>query len=405
MDMFKQEIISTGIVLLLFSCDLEEIQDEIPITFRKTFGRATYHAYGSAVQQTQDDGYVITGYTVRLGAGGYDVYLIKTDAFGDTTFTKTFGGLGFLDDEGRSVQQTDDGGYIITGYTDIPGPANTNVYLIKTDANGKSQFQHKIGGTSFEQGMSVQQTDDGGYIIAGSIFSGAKGYDVYLIKTDALGNVTFTNQYGGPDDDYGRSVQQTQDGGYIITGSIFYGARGYDVYLIKTDADGVVEFTQNFGGTSSDDVGESEPDDGYAVQQTQDGGYIITGSTKSFGAGESDVYLIKTDPHGTIVLVNYFGGPKSDEGRSVQQTEDGGYIITGVTNSFGAGENDMYLIKTDAFLDSTFTRTFGGTSSDEGRSVQQTQDGGYIITGHTWSSESGSPKVYLIKTDVDGIVY
>ena len=148
-------------------------------------------------------------------------------------------------------------------------------------------WERIYGGSEVEKGYSVQQTSDGGYIIAG----GSSPGDVYLIKTGASGDSIWTRTYGGSEDDGGYSVQQTSDEGYIIAGWTFsFGAGSYDVYLIKTDASGDTIWTRTYGG-SDVDVGES-------VQQTLDGGYIIAGYTRSFGAGRGDVYLIKTDADG-----------------------------------------------------------------------------------------------------------
>ncbi|MEP7170786.1 MAG: T9SS type A sorting domain-containing protein, partial [Bacteroidota bacterium] len=163
---------------------------------------------------------------------------IKTDSSGNLLWSKTFGGTG--DDEGRSVQQTTDGGYIISGYKE-KGSAfiDLDIYLIKTDSNGNLLWSKTIGGTGDEIGFSVQQTTDGGYIVLGITYSvGAGGLDVYLIKTDDNGNSLWTKTFGGTNDDWAGSVQQTTDGGYIITGyTQNFGSGGYsDVYLIKTDS-------------------------------------------------------------------------------------------------------------------------------------------------------------------------
>ena len=360
--------------------------------FQNTFGGDSLDM-GYSVQQTNDGGYVLTGSTNSYGNGDSDVYLIKTDGNGDSIWTKTFGGEN--QDYCNSVQQTTDGGYIITGRTESYGAGNKDVYLIKTDGNGDSLWTKTFGGTSFDNGISVQQTNDGGYIILGGTESyGAGNRDIYLIKTDGNGDSLWTKTFGGASQDFGNSVQQTNDGGYIVTGvTESYGAGNKDAYLIKTDASGDSLWTKTFGG-SKFDLGNS-------VQQTNDGGYIVTGRTASFGAGSLDVYLIKTDGNGDSLWTKTFGGSSFDLGFSVQQTTDGGYIIIGGTDSYGNGDRDFYLIKTDVNGDLIWTKTFGGIFRDVGSSVQQTTDGGYIITGYT-SSGNGDRDLLLIKADGNG---
>jgi hypothetical protein len=367
-----------------------------------TFG-GTGDDYGYSVQQTTDGGYIIIGTTESFGTAISNVYLIKTDGNGIEQWSKTFGGP--YGDYGSSVQQTTDGGYIITGYTYSFGNGVGDVYLIKTDDGGIEQWSKTFGGIDEDWGMSVQQTSDGGYIIIGYSYSfvfAGNQCDVYLIKTDDGGIEQWSKTFGGTDSDYGYSVQQTTDGGYIIIGTTNSFGNGVgDVYLIKTDDVGIEQWTKTFGGTSNDW--------GYSVQQTIDGGYIVAGYTYSFSnsLSGSDVYLIKTDDVGIEQWTKTFGGTGYDEGYSVQQTTDGGYVITGRTSSFGNGLDDVYLIKTDDGGIEQWSKTFGGTDYDEGFSVQQTTDGGYIITGyillHPYSF-GNSDDIYLIKTDGNGNV-
>jgi hypothetical protein len=307
---------------------------EPQVEWEKTFGGAGDDR-GYSVQQTSDGGYIIVGETWTSG-GWYDVYLVKVDANGNMQWSKTFGGLNH--DWGFSVQQTRDGGYIIVGVTTSYGAGWADVYLIKVDANGNMQWSKTFGGLNHDWGFSVQQTRDGGYIIVGATMSyGAGGYDVYLVKVDANGNMQWNKTFGGRGDDRGRSVQQTSDGGYIIVGETWTSGGWYKVYLVKVDANGNMQWSKTFGGRGDDW--------GYSVQQTSDGGYIIVGATTSYGAGGEDVYLIKVNANGNMQWNKTFGGRNHDRGYSVQQTSDGGYIIVGETRSYGAGGYDVYLIK------------------------------------------------------------
>ncbi len=360
------------------------------ILWTRTFGVSGYDV-GSSVQETSDGGYIIAGQTLSFGAGNMDVWLIKTDATGTEQWNRIFGGSD--SDYGQCVQQTSDGGYIIAGYTYSYGAGDWDVWLIKTDSLGNEQWTRTFGGTDYDVGYSVQQTTDGGYIIVGTTYSyGAGEADVWLIKTDAQGYQQWSRTFGGSGGDYGYSVQQTSDEGYIITGWTYsYGAGYYDVWLIKTDGKGSHQWNRTFG--------EGDADRGYSVQQTTDGGYVIAGWTESYGAGDRDVWLIKTDSLGSEQWNRTFGGWSTDRGKSVQQTSDGGYVIAGYTGSYGAGSADVWVIKTDAQGYQQWSRTFGGSSGDYGESVQQTSDEGYIIVGRTYSYGAGDADVWLIRLE------
>ncbi len=324
------------------------------------------------------------GYIVAGVAGG-DVYLVKTDALGNMVWENSYGGS-----RGNSVQQTTDGGYIVAGYLSF-GVGNHDVYLVKTDALGNMVWSNFYGGERADLGFSVQQTQpDGGYIVAGYTASFGNGFneDVYLVKTDAAGKKVWENTYGGTGNDKGQSVQQTQDGGYIVAG--WGGDRQDDVYLVKTDAGGKKVWENWYGGALGGDRG-------FSVQQTQpDGGYIVAGKTDSF-TDEGNVYLVKTDASGTKVWENTYGAAMGGNiGFSVQQTQDGGYIVAGDAISGGF---DVYLVKTDTLGEMLWEKRYGGTRADRGFSVQQTQpDGGYIVAGYTGSEvEGGEGDPYLIK--------
>jgi hypothetical protein len=362
------------------------------LRFTQTFGGSSGDE-GNSVQQTTDGGYIITGSTRSFGDSHGDVWLIKTDSEGQEQWNQTFGGS--TNDLGYSVQQTTDGGYIITGSTRSYGNGSYDVWLIKTDSNGDTLWTNTFGGSYNEQGYSVQQTTDGGYIITGSTQSYGNGsYDVWLIKTDSEGQEQWNQTFGGSDTERGYSVQQTTDGGYIIVGIDKPGGDAF-TWVIKTDSEGQEQWNQTFGGETD---GSSS---WHSIQQTTDGGYIIATSITNPQYYSS--WLIKTDSEGqeqwnqifgVVDLVDYMSA-------SVQQTADGGYIITGSTSSLN-GNDDVWLIKTDSEGQEQWNQTFGGSDTERGYSVQQTADGGYIITGSTRSYGNGYEDVWLIKTDSQG---
>ena len=262
---------------------------------------------------------------------------------------------------------------------------------------GVEQWSQTFDGSGNNRVTFTQQTVDGGYILAGTYAYAAGDDDAWLIKTDAAGVKQWSQTFGGSDKDYAYSVQQTTDRGYILAGKTWsYGAGNYDAWLIKTNAAGVKQWSQAFGG-SKNDYAES-------IQQTTDGGYILVGGTVSFGTSSrdpflrtrtdsKDAWLIKTDAVGVKQWSRTFGGSYNDGVESVQQTTDGGYILAGWTKS-EYNWADAWLIKTDAVGVEQWKYRFGSMSG-WAESVQQTTDGGYILAG--WSKSYGHYDAWLIK--------
>jgi len=362
-------------------------------SFNKTYGGSN-DEWARAVQQTSDSGYILAGWTNSFGAGNGDAWLIKTDANGNKVWDTTFGGSSY--DEAYAVQQTSDSGYILAGYTRSFGAGEDDAWLIKTDADGNKVWDTTFGGSGYDAAYAVQQTSAGGYILAGWTNSfGAGGADAWLIKTDANGNKVWDTTFGGGSFDLAEAVQQTSDDGYILAGYTYsFGAGASDAWLIKTDADGNKVWDTTFG--------KSYQEGASAVQQTSDGGYILAGRASSFWSVNPDVWLIKSDANGNKVWDKTFGGSSYDEACAVQQTSDGGYILAGYTRSFGAGKSAAWLIKTDANGNKVWDKTFGGSKNEYASAVQQTSDGGYILAGETTSFGAGGVDFWLIKTDAKG---
>jgi len=346
-----------------------------------------------SVQQTTDGGYIVAGWTHSLDTGYSDFYLVKTNSLGDTLWTRTYGGS--IDDFARCVQQTADGGYILAGNTLSFGAGNWDFYLVKTNSLGDTLWTRTYGGSDWDWAYSVQETADGGYIVAGHTESfGAGADDFYLIKTNSQGDTLWTRTYGGSSWDVAFSVRQTADGGYIVAGgTTCFGTMCFLLVRVNGQGDTLWTRTYSYGGNEWDEM--------VCVRQTADGGYILAGRTESFGAEGYDFYLLKTDSLGDTLWTRIYGGSEDEKAVSVQQTTDGGYVVAGWTESFGAGGYDFYLVKTNSQGDTLWTRTYGGSADERARSVQQTTDGGYIVVGVTHSFGAGHWDFYLVKTGPD----
>ena len=349
-----------------------------------------------SVQQTSDGGYAFAGYTTSFNADSNDVYLGKTDSLGNLQWQQHYGGYNYED--ARSVQQTSDGGYIVAGRTQSYSGLSNDMYVVKTDSQGDTLWIRIYRGTnSSAAAQSVQQTDDGGYVIAGYSSLPYLDNEMFLVKIDSLGDTLWTRTYGGSDDRTAHCVRQTRDGGYILAGdNHFHGGVEYDIYLVKTDSMGNLHWTGTYGGNDTDRA--------RSVRQTTEGGYIIAGSTDSFGADRSDVYVVKTDSLGDTLWTRTFGGSDFDFAQEVQQTLDGGYIIAGSTSSYGAGGYDLYMIKINTVGDTIWTLVYGGLYSDKGYSVDLTDDGGYIVAGVTQEYWEEPADCWLVKIGPDTAV-
>ena len=245
---------------------------------------------------------------------------------------------GYYSEVANSLVETTDGGYAIAGYTNSFGEGYDDFWLVKTDADGNMEWNMTYGGTSLDQTYLVFATPDGGYAMGGTTMSfGAGGLDLWLVKTDAAGNMQWNKTYGGIGIDFGMHLIQTLDGGYAILGfTLSFGVGGGDCWLVKTDSDGNMLWNKTYGETGLDC--------GVHVLQTVDGGYATVGWTSGNG---QDAWLFKTDADGNMQWNQTYGGTEDDQGWSLIETTDGGFALAGNTYSFGAGDQDFYVVKTD----------------------------------------------------------
>lgn len=365
-------------------------------TFMRTFQAAAMNG-GLALAETSDDGFIGTGQHESSGAGSCDVYVYKVDGCGNPEWFRTYGGPG--EDGGKDIQQTSDGGYIITGLAHL-GQGDYDMLLLKLDALGNIQWSKVYGAAGADYGLSVHQTSDGGYIMSG--FMSGLGFgaeDVALIKTDANGNTQWMKVYGGAASDWGDYVEQTSDGGYKVVGyTTSFGAGGHDIYVLKVDASGGLQWAKTYGGAA----GDASSAWGISGKTTSDGGFMICANTASYGAGSSDYMLIKTDNSGALLWAKTYGGAADEQPRFAIETRDRGFAAFGYTTSFGAGDLDAYLVKTDSMGNLQWSKAYGGTAYDKGSMAREAPDGGFALSIVTASFGATYFDPMFMKTDSIG---
>jgi hypothetical protein len=347
---------------------------------------------------TDDDGFILA---TSIGSfWNQEIQLVKTDSNGVIEWTKTYGDI--KHDEAYSLIQTEDGGFAyISGVTES--------WLVKTDSSGNIEWDKTYGVGRLD---SLVQTKNGGFTLTGSTNSVATdSEDVWLVKTDNVGVMEWNKTYGGTDDDGVVTVLQTSDGGFAIAGStttthyyenvtipeIPVRQTEADAWLMKTNKNGKEEWMRAFDATGDEEWAND-------LIQTVDEGLVFTGRVGSQDIGKSDAWLVKTDGNGVMQWNQTYGGTEEDCTEAVVQTIGGGFVMAGSTSSQGAGKSDAWLIKTDRNGMMEWNQTYGGTEEDGAKAIIQTADGGYALAGFTRSHGDGNSDAWLIKTDRKGAV-
>jgi uncharacterized repeat protein (TIGR02543 family) len=359
----------------------------------RTFGGSN-HERAYSIRQTSDGGYIVAGYTESFGAGDADFWLLKLSSTGAIEGEMAFGGSSL--DKAYCILETDDGGAVAAGDTESFGAGGADIWIIKFDSDSAIEEEGTIGGSSYDFIYSLQPTSDGGAIIAAETYSfGAGESDIWLLKASSTGDIEGQATFGGSSYDWPSFIQETSDGGCIASGSTYsFGAGGADIWIIKLSSTGVIEAQATLGG--------SEDDWSSSVLETDDGGCVVFGNTQSFGTGGVDIWVLKFDSDGNIEEQATFGGSEDDLSLFVSPTSDGGCIVAGYTESFGAGGKDIWLLKTSSTADIEWQKTYGGTEDEVAYSVQQTSDGGYIVAGYSTSFGAGEENLLVMKLDSDG---
>jgi uncharacterized delta-60 repeat protein len=308
-------------------------------------------------------------------------------------WAKMYGGNDY--DSARSVQQTSDGGYILAGDTFSFDSADRDFWTLKLDSYGNVEWQKAFDSGGYDEAYAIQETSDGGYVVAGRTES-VGGGDFSILKLNGYGDVEWQKAYGGQYWDCAYSIQETSDEGFIVAGETgVFGATSGDFWVLKLNSDGDDAWWQGgwqrFYGGALWDVA-------YAVQQTSDGGYVVAGRTESFGAGSGDVWVLKLNMDGSVNWQKTYGGNAVDKAHAIQQTSDGGYVVAGRTESFGAGSADFWVLKLNINGRINWQKTYGVAAFEGAHAIRETADGRYVVAGFNFDA-------YLFKVDANGEIY
>ena len=391
-SIIQSTLILISIILLANLVGLGGIVHAASVTtFSKTYGGPDDEQANSVIQ-TSDGGYALAGWTDSYGNDYYNFWLVKIDGQGNQLWTQTYGASG--DNEASSLVQTSDGGYVLAGFTNSTGAGVYSFWLVKTDSKGNMLWSKTYGGTGDSEAYDMIKTNDGGFLLAGyTTTPGIGGRQILLVKTDSNGNMIWNQTYGGAGNNMANSIIQTNDGGYAIAGSTDYsGAGGNDYFLVKVAADGSMKWSQTYGGIGDDYA--------YSIVQSSDGGYALAGYSYSFSNGYNNFWLVKTDSNGNTLWSQTYDGASDSEASSMIQTTDDGYAVTGTILS-NSGEAD-WLVKTDTSGSVQWNQTYAGSGDSDATSLIQTSDGGYAMAGYTDASGAGGYDFYLIKTTSTG---
>jgi hypothetical protein len=351
----------------------------------------------SRIIETSDGGFAIAGYTFSFGNGNSDMFLIKTDSLGNTLWTKTYGGIGF--EYAYSVEQTNDYGYILAGYSTSNVNRNKNVYIVKTNSNGDAIWTKTYGKDSVDIASSVYKTSDGNYLVCGHTqSSGAGEDDLFVLKINQNGDTLWSKTFGGTRTDIGKSVLEVNPSEYIFagsTGSPEITTNNQDYYIIKTNSSGTLTWAKNYGTN-----GALPFDWCNGVKKTTENGFMMVGES-SYNS-PLDVMLMKLDSTGNLNWKKYYGNNFYDYGNAICNTTEGGFLICGTTKNKTSQKNDIFVVKVDNNGSELWRENYGGANNEWGSSVCRTRDGNYVIAGQTNSSGSGSFDIYVSKIKSTG---
>lgn len=432
--MKTKKLLITLVIAMSFTSFNSATAQAPAIDWQKSLGGASYDV-GMCAKSTPDDGYIVAGFTksadgdIFVNHGKSDYWVAKLDENGDIQWSNSFGGS--KADSAHYISLTSDGGYIVAGASgsdngDVSENKGSGDYwIVKIDAIGNLQWQKSYGGSDYDQANCVEQTSDGGYIVAGysrspndgDVTGNHGGNDYWVLKLDESGNLQWEKSLGGSYVEKGYSVKQKSDGSYVVSGAsnsidgdVTGNHGGFDYWVVSLDESGNLEWQKTYGGSLSD-IG--------SVLSIADDGFIITGQSESsdgdatFNNGKYDYWIVKTDFDGNLQWQKSYGGSGNDIAYSIDKTVDNGYIIAGfsdsndgdVTNNHGGLDSWIIKLHSDGSL--SWEKTLGGSTTDGASFLEQTLDGGYIVIGASNSIDGdvtgnhGGFDYWIVKLDAD----
>lgn len=360
----------------------------------KAYGSPSYDT-ATALTTTDDGGFLVVGYSEAAGPDVAEYSVTKLSPYGVTTWQKFFGGQD--QDYASAVCQTADGGFLIAGDEgSFDRKTGRNVWVIKLGAAGDVLWERTYGGKDRDEAGDIQPAADGGSIVVGSTLSfGAGGEDAFVLRLGPTGTVIWQKAYGGPSADRARAVRATGDGGFVVAGTTeSAGAGRTDVWVLRLESDGGIRWEATYGGPE-DEIAN-------AVVRAKDGGLIVAGTTESYGDGFRDAWILRLDAAGSILWQKAYGGTGMDSADSVLETPDGSIVVAGQFSSVGTTSADAWVFKLGPTGNIKWQKAYGGTRGDTAYSLEMLPQGGYVVAGYTSSFGAGGTDALVLRLGASG---
>lgn len=388
-----------GMALLAPGCNSPEEEQQAAATpevtpWAKSFGGANTD-YATCADITKDAGFIVAFDSDSYDSSGYAAVLMKLDSNGRTLWTRRYPGI--VETWTHTILQTSDGGFVAVGGYQRDESSN-DVWIMKVTASGEVEWDRTIGGPNYDAAQGILETEDGGFLVSATTRSfGAGGYDLWLLKFAGDGALEWQITYGGPGHDWAYCAKAAPDGDFVVAGgTTSFGKGQRDGWVLKVSKTGVVKWQRSIGGIGSEWF--------TTIAGAADDGFLLGGVTYSFGAGFTDFWIVRVDGSGGVLWQKAMGGIGDDQARSIQLAAGGGWIVGGMTNSFGAGSEDCWLIKLDRFGTVEWQKTYGSPGSEGYYWVEArvTPDQGFFVAASSQSMDATTPDTWAFRLDRNG---